>query len=82
MISVAHHMQSSAGTPARRTIHRGTPYLHHLLNIIGGMKSKATMSTLMVGTPQVLGTYDMKGYINQGVGITQLSRKYPTLRVH
>jgi hypothetical protein len=30
------------------------------------MESKASVSTHMVGTPQVLGTYDMKGY-NQGV---------------
>jgi hypothetical protein len=50
------------GTPARRTLHQGTPCLHHLLNNIGGMESKASMSTFMVGTLQVLGTYDMKSY--------------------
>jgi hypothetical protein len=51
-----------ARTPTRRTVHQGTPHLHHLLNDIGGMKSKASMSTLMVDTPQVLGTYDRKDY--------------------
>jgi hypothetical protein len=29
------------------------------------MESKASMSTLMIGTPQVLGTNDMKGYNQQ-----------------
>jgi hypothetical protein len=38
------------------------------------MESKASMSTLMVGTPQVLGTYDMKGY-NQGVSIDPIKQK-------
>jgi hypothetical protein len=52
----------SIGTPARRSPRQGTPYLHHLLNIIGGRESKASLSTLMVGTLQVLGTYDMKDY--------------------
>jgi hypothetical protein len=47
------------GTPARRAIHQGTPHRHHLLNNIVDMESKASMSTLMVDTPQVLGTYDM-----------------------
>jgi hypothetical protein len=50
------------GTPARRTLHRGTLHLHHLLNNIGGMKSKASVSTLMIGTPHVLRTYDIKDY--------------------
>jgi hypothetical protein len=49
------------GTPTRKTLHQGTPHLHHLLNSTGGWKSKASVSTLMVGTSQVLGTYDMKG---------------------
>jgi hypothetical protein len=43
------------------------------------MESKANASTLMVDTLQVLRTYDMKGY-NQGV--TRLSRKHPTLKIH
>jgi hypothetical protein len=48
--------------PARRTPHQGTPHLHHLLNNIGGRKSKASTNTLMVNTPHVLGIYDMMGY--------------------
>jgi hypothetical protein len=36
------------------------------------MESKANVSTLMVGTPQVLGIYDMQGYI-QGVCIDMCS---------
>jgi hypothetical protein len=48
------------GTPARRTHHQGTPHrLQHLPNIIVSMESKASVSTLMVGTLQVLGTNDM-----------------------
>jgi hypothetical protein len=60
----AQHTTSSrvVETPARRTLHRGTPHLHHLMNIIGGMESKVSVSTLIVGTPQALGTYDMKRY--------------------
>jgi hypothetical protein len=50
------------GTPARRSPHQGTPHLHHLLNSIGGEESKASMSTLMVGTLQVMEKYVMKGY--------------------
>jgi hypothetical protein len=50
------------GTPARRTLHQGTPHLRHLMNNNGGMARKASVSTLMVGTLQVLGTYDMNGY--------------------
>jgi hypothetical protein len=38
------------------------------------MESKASMSTLMVGTAQVLGTIDMKGYI-QGVSIYMVKQK-------
>jgi hypothetical protein len=49
----------ATGTPARRLPRQGTPHHHHLLNSLGGKESKASVSTLMVGTPQVLGTYDM-----------------------
>jgi hypothetical protein len=38
------------------------------------MESKASVSTLMVGTPQVLGIYDMKGY-NQGVSTDMVKQK-------
>jgi hypothetical protein len=57
-----HHTTGSwvVGTPARRTRHQRTPrHLQHLLNNIVDMESKANVSTLMVGTPQVLETHDM-----------------------
>jgi hypothetical protein len=38
------------------------------------MESKASMSTLTVGAPQVLGIYDMKGY-NQGVSTDWIKQK-------
>jgi hypothetical protein len=48
------------GTAARRTHHQRTPrHLQHLLNNIVGTESKESVSTHMVGTPQVLGPYDM-----------------------
>jgi hypothetical protein len=63
------------GTPSRITCHQETPcHLQHLLNNIVSMESKASVNTLMVGTPQVLGTYDMYGYIH-GVSIDMVIRE-------
>jgi hypothetical protein len=59
LIETWHHTTDSCvvGTPARQTRHQRTPCrLQHVLNSIVSTESKASVSTLMVRTLQVLGT--------------------------
>jgi hypothetical protein len=53
-----HRHSRATGIPAKRTPRQATPHLCHPLNNIGDEGNKASVSTLIIGTLQVLGIYD------------------------